>query len=91
MTGEAHWLSFAVVLLATLPVVYLWIRSRREERKYIVEQGSVRCRARGNELVQCTVVRDAKTRQPIGIRTCSAAPGDVCIDKTCLPLFTATA
>jgi len=89
MTGEAHWLSLAVVLLAALPVVYFWIRSRREDRKYLVEQGSVRCRTRGDQIVRC-MVRDAKTGQPIEIRTCSAVPGDVCHDKTCLPpLFAA--
>ena len=91
MTGQVHWLPLVVVLLAALPILYFWFRSRREDRKYLVEQSSVRCRARGNQLVQCTVVRDAATGQPLGIRTCSAIFGEVCCDKACLPLFARTA
>jgi hypothetical protein len=91
MTGQAHWLSFAVVLLAALPLVYVWIRSWREDRKVLVEHGSVRCRARGNQLAQVVVVRDAKTGRAIGIRDCSAVAGDVCSNQTCLPLFAAAA
>jgi hypothetical protein len=87
MIGEAHWLPLAVVLFASLPIVARWLRARREDDNYRVEQGSVRCRARGNQLAHCTVVRDAKTGEPIGIRACSAIAGEICADKSCLPLF----
>jgi hypothetical protein len=89
MTGEAHWLTLAVLFVVALPVAYLWFRSWREERKYIVEESHVRCRARGNQLAECTLVRDAKTREPIGIRECSARATAASLDcgKTCLPLF----
>jgi len=89
MTGEAHWLPVAVLLVAALPVAYLWFRSWREERKYRVEETHVRCRARGNQLADCTLVRDAKTGEPIGIRECSARADAAALNcgKTCLPLF----
>jgi hypothetical protein len=89
MTGQAHWLTLAFVFLAALPVVYLWIVGRRADRNYLVDRCNVRCRAKGNHLVQCTLVRDAKTREPIGIRGCSAdaSDGPLGCGKTCLPLF----
>lgn len=87
MTGEVHWLPLAVVFFGALLIAYLWIEDWRAERKYLVEHSHVRCRARGNQLVQCTLVRDAKTHEPIGIRGCSAQPVDVRCGKTCLLLF----
>ena len=89
MIGEVHWFPLAVLLAAFVPVLYLFVRGRREERKYTVEQKRVRCRARGNQLVECTLVHDAKTGVPIGIRECSAHPGSdgTHCDRTCLPLF----
>jgi hypothetical protein len=89
MNGEVHLLPLAVLLAAALPVLYLFVRGLHEERKYKVEQKHVRCRTRGNQLVECTLVRDAKTGVPIGIRECSAhagAEGSHC-EMTCLPLF----
>ena len=90
MTGEVHWLPIAILLVSLVPVVALFLREFREERKYRVENERVRCRARHNQLVQCTLVRDAGTGVPIGIRECTAwagAEGSHC-DQTCLPLFT---
>lgn len=89
MTGQAHWLPLATVIFVALAIVYLWIRNRREQRKYIVERSHVRCRARGNQLVECTVVRDARSGEPIGVQTCSAQPGGIHCDKACLPLLVA--
>jgi hypothetical protein len=86
MTGEVHWLPIAVVILAALPLVYLFIRDRIEARKYKVEESNVRCRAHENQLAHCTLVRDAKTGEPIGIRECTAQSPAVC-DQACLPLF----
>ena len=91
MTGQAHWVTLAILILAALPVVFLWARDRRASRKYIVEQRKVRCRARGNELVQCTLVRDAKTGEPIGVQSCTLQPGVVSCEKSCLALFQAVA
>lgn len=88
MSGQAHWLPIAILILfAFVPIVYLWFVSRREARKYTVEHAHVRCRERGNQLADCTVVRDAANGEPIGIQACSAQPGDVRCDKACLPLF----
>jgi hypothetical protein len=87
MTGEAHWLPIAFLTLSALPVAYLWLRDRREERKYQVEQRCVRCRAKGNQLASCTLVRDAGSHEPIGVRSCSLQPGAVACDKPCLRLF----
>ena len=89
MIGQVHWLPFAALLLACVPVVFLFVRSRLEERKYKVERHHIRCRASGNQLAQCTLVRDAQSGTPIGIRECSVHPGAEAIhcEKTCLPLF----
>jgi hypothetical protein len=87
MTGQVHWLPFVILLIAALPIVYLWFRNRRDERKYIVEHHRVRCRARGSQLADCTLVRDANTGEPIGIQSCSAQPGGVRCERECLPLF----
>ena len=76
-----------ILLIACLPVVYLWVRNRREEREYLVEHRHVRCRARENQLVDCRLIRDAKTGEPVGIQSCSAQPGGVHCERECLPLF----
>ena len=93
MTGQVHWLPLAVLLLlATLPVGFLWLQEWREERKLLVEPRFVRCRDRGNQLARCVLVSDARSLVPMGIRACSALPNpqDVRCGKTCLPLFAAT-
>jgi hypothetical protein len=87
MTGEAHWLPIAFVALSVLPIALLWVRDRREERKYEVEQRCVRCRTRGNQLARCSLVRDARSHEPIGVRSCSLQPGAVACGKPCLRLF----
>ena len=90
MTGQAHWLPVAFIALSALPIVYVWLRYRRAARRYHVEETCVRCRAKGNQLAQCTLVRDASTDQPIGIRDCSLQQGVVNCGKSCLPLFEST-
>jgi hypothetical protein len=89
MTGQVHWLPFALLLVAISPVVALWVTGWLADRHYFVEHRHVRCRAIGNKLVECTVVREAASCQPIGIRSCSAhpSPEDVRCARTCLPLF----
>lgn len=89
MTGQVHWFPFAIMLVAAMPLLAFWISGWRADRLYLVQQGSVRCRPRGNSLARCTVVRDAKSGQPIGIRRCSACanPEDVRCDRACLSLF----
>lgn len=89
MTGEVHWLPFVILFIAISPVVVLWAYSRRISRRYVVEETTVRCRAHDNQLVHVTLVRDAATGEPIGIRKCSAHnPADeVRCDKACLPQF----
>ena len=87
MTGQAHWLTFAILILAALPIIYLWARDRRANKKFVVEHRKVRCRARGNQLAQCTVVRDAKTGEPIGIQSCDLQPGIVSCERSCLVMF----
>lgn len=92
MTGEVHWLPLAILGVSLIPVVLLFIREFREDRKYRVEHERVRCRARNNQLVNCTLVRDAGTGQPIGIRECTAwaGPEGSHCDQSCLPLFSST-
>jgi hypothetical protein len=89
MAGQVHWLSFIILLVAVTPVIALYVTGRIADRRYRVEQRQVRCRATGNKLVECTVVRDAATSEPIGIRSCSAHPDpeDVRCGRDCLPLF----
>ena len=91
MTGEAHWLPIAFVVLSTLPIARAWYSDRREARRYRVEEKCVRCRAKGNQLASCTLVRDARSRQPIGIRDCSLQADAMGCGKQCLPLFAPTA
>jgi hypothetical protein len=87
MTGQAHWLPFLFLALAVGLVVYLWLRGMRDDRRYIVEKGTVRCRQRDNELVHITYVRDRKTGEAVGIRACSKEPGVVRCNRACLPLL----
>ena len=93
MTGQVHWLPFALLLVAITPVIALCVAGWIADRRYFVEQRRVRCRATGNKLVECTVVRDAETQEPIGIRACTANPNpeDVRCARTCLPVFAHTA
>ncbi len=89
MTGQVHWLPFVILLVAITPVLAFWLSDKLRNRKYIVENCHVRCRQKGNMLVQCKVVRDAKSGEPIGIRGCTANadPEDVRCNRGCLPLF----
>ena len=89
MTGQGHWMTLLILLIATSPVLVMWISEVIAARKYRVEQGAVRCRPHDNKLVQCSVVRDARTDEPIGIKSCSefGNPEDVRCGRSCLPLF----
>jgi len=91
MTGQAHWFTLAFLILAALPVIFLWVRDRRASGKFRVEHHKVRCRTRGNKLAQCTVVRDASTGESTGIQSCSLQPGSVRCDQACLALFARSA
>ena len=89
MTGPASWMTLVILVLAISPVIAFWISGRVARRSYRDEEGTVRCRPHGNKLVQCTVVRDAKTGEPIGVKACSefGSPEDVRCARACLALF----
>jgi len=89
MTGQVHWFPFVVLAIAISPVIAFWAWDWYANRRFIVEDCSVRCRGKGNILVECKVVRDAKTGEPIGIRGCTANanPDDVRCNRACLPLL----
>ncbi len=89
MTGQAHWLPFAFLVLAASPVIAFWLSDAIANRRYLAESSPVRCRIKGNALVQVTVVRDAATQAPVGIRNCSAHPDPSVVrcTRACLPLF----
>ena len=89
MTGQVHWFPFIVLAIAVTPVIAFGLYNWYANRRFIIENCSVRCRGKGNILVQCSVVRDAKTGEPIGIRGCTANanPEDVRCNRDCLPLL----
>jgi hypothetical protein len=89
MTGQVHWFPFVVLAIAITPVIAFWAYAALANRRYRIEKTTVRCRAHDNQLLHVTLVRDAKTGAPVGIRKCAAfEPGDVVrCDKTCLPQF----
>ena len=78
-----------IVLVAISPVIAFWAFGRIADRKYRDEPSSVRCRAHGNKQVDCTVVRDARTGEPVGIKSCSEFPDPAAVGcaRDCLPLF----
>ena len=90
MTGQSTWFSLAILIVASSPVVALWVSGWVADRKYRVEHRHVRCRVGGNQLADCTVVRDAGTNIPIGIRSCSVQPNPEMVrcGRACLPMFT---
>ena len=89
MTGEVHWLPFVILLVAVSPAFVFWLYNRWANKRYIVEETTVRCRAHDNQLLKVTLVRDRKTGDPVGVRRCSAFnPDDVVrCNKKCLPQF----
>lgn len=89
MNGQGHMITFAILLVAVSPLLALWAMGWLADRRYRVERSQVRCRILGNKLVECVVVRDAQTCEPIGIRSCSASLNaeDVRCARSCLPLF----
>ena len=89
MTGQGHWFVFAVLLVASSPVIALWLTGWLADRRYIVEQRHARCRLTGNQLVDLTVVREAQSGTAIGIRSCSAQPNPELVRcaRPCLPMF----
>jgi len=70
-------------------VAGFWLRDWFSSRLFKVEQTCVRCRERGNKLVQLNLVRDARTGEPIGVQACTGwrKRGEVACCKQCLPLF----
>ncbi|HET9752880.1 MAG TPA: hypothetical protein VFP52_07955 [Myxococcales bacterium] len=93
MTGQVHWITLVIVLIALSPVIAFWVSGRIADRKYRDEESSVRCRAHGNKQAECTVVRDARTGEAVGIKACSEFPGAEAVGcaRECLPLFKHTA
>jgi hypothetical protein len=89
MSGQVHWLPFAILLVAIAPVLAFWVLGRKDSKHYLLEQHTVRCRGHHNQLVNVTLVRDAVTHDPIGIQQCSAysPPDDLRCNKECLPQF----
>jgi hypothetical protein len=89
MTGQVHWITLMIVLVAISPVIAFWVFGRIADRKYRNEPSSVRCRTHGNKMVTCTVVRDAKTGEPVGIKSCSEFPDAPAVScaRECLPLL----
>src|SRR5438105_414488 len=61
MAGQTSWLALAVLIVASSPVVVLWISGWLADRRYRVEERHVRCRLKGAELADCTVVREAQS------------------------------
>jgi len=87
MTGQSSWFTFAVLIVASSPVVALWLSGWLADRRYLVENRHVRCRLGGNKLVDLTIVREAQSGTAIGVRNCSAQPDPVRCARPCLPLF----
>jgi hypothetical protein len=89
MTGQVHWLPFVILIVAISPVFVFWLYGRFASKRYVVEKTTVRCPAHDNQILDVTLVRDAKTGTAIGIRKCSAHNPDdtVRCDKSCLPRF----
>jgi hypothetical protein len=89
MTGQAHWFPLIVLFVAISPVVVFFLYERWANKRYLVEEATVRCRAHDNALLKVTLVRDRKTGQPVGVRRCNAFhPDDIVrCNKKCLPQF----
>ena len=89
MTGQSSWFPFVVLIVASSPVLVLWLSGWLADRRYLVEQRHVRCRLSGNQLVDLTVVREAQSGTAIGIRSCSAQPNPefVRCGRPCLPML----
>jgi hypothetical protein len=89
MTGQVHWITLVIVLIALSPVIAFWVSGRIADRKYRDECSPVRCRAHGNRQATCTVVRDARTGEPVGIKGCSEFPDAPAVScaRECLPLL----
>ena len=90
MTGQSHWFPLLVLIVASSPVFALWLSGWLADRRYLVESRHLRCRMSGNKLVDITLVREARSGAPIGIRSCSAQPDPdfVRCGRPCLPLLT---
>ena len=54
MTGQSHWFPLFVLIIASSPVVALWLSGWLADRHYLVERRHVRCRMTGNQLVDCS-------------------------------------
>lgn len=83
MTGEAHWMDMAVVLIGGGGLLFLgWLMSRpfvrlRRRRRRVM------CPATEHK-VACTLVRDEETHRWTNVEACAAQPGGVRCAKSCL-------
>jgi hypothetical protein len=85
MTGQAHWFTLIPLLVGGLGISWLVLREAKEARRYVLEMRRFRC-PNLTGVVEATLVREALSRQAIGVRRCSAFadPEAVVCDRACV-------
>lgn len=85
MTGEAHWLTLALIFASGVFVALLSYYVNRIGRRYITHRRNFVCPV-SDETVEGKLIRDEKTRKWTGIVSCSAFanPASITCDRVCV-------
>ena len=85
MTGEAHWMTLALLGVAALGVLLLFFFKSRLEHRFRSVFRSTQCPKSGEE-VQLTAVQDARTSEWTGIAACSKfkVAAAITCDRACV-------
>lgn len=88
MTGQSHWIALVPIVLGGIGIAWLMWRDRIDERRYEIEQRRFLCPVLRQKVV-AQLVRDSRSGQVIGVRSCSAFsdPEAVACAKPCVPGF----
>jgi hypothetical protein len=88
MTGQAHWITFIPLILGGLGIAWILFWEAKAARAYSLERRRFRC-PKGPVEVDATLVREVRSGQAIGVRSCSAFanPEMVACDRACVAGF----
>lgn len=85
MTGEAHWLTLALLGLGAIGILVLLYFASRLDWRFRLTRRKLECPVH-HEQVDITAIRDEKTGQLTSVQSCShfIKPGEVTCAQGCL-------
>ncbi len=88
MTGEAHWLTLALLIASAMGVATLFYFAARLNRRYRLRRLRFECPLKAED-VETTMIRDEKTGELTSVQSCShfANPANVTCEQKCIKVL----